>query len=146
MSVTFGCIAAVALRDRMSRIWVESGPWGTARAVSWRVNQAFDFDQYCLTGGAERWLRIPLGRTARPSFAGQALMVVKRTPTAPFVGPTTGFVINYTPDHAVRYDESSLASEGPLASSKRYQPVSPLHNTNNTCFRVPVPRISCARC
>jgi len=58
-----------------------------------------------LTGGAERWLKIPLDVSQRPvTFARQALKFVRRTPVVPFFGPTTGFVVNYTPDQAVRFD------------------------------------------
>jgi hypothetical protein len=58
-----------------------------------------------LTGGAERWLRIPLDALRPPvTFAMQSLAVVRRTPVVPFFGPTTGFVVNYTPDQAVRFD------------------------------------------
>ena len=38
------------------------------------------------------------------TFATQALGFVRQTPVVPFFGPTTGFVINYTPDRAVRFD------------------------------------------
>ena len=27
-----------------------------------------------------------------------------KTPIVPFFGPTRGFIVNYTPDHAVRFD------------------------------------------
>ena len=38
------------------------------------------------------------------SYAAQALAVVRKTPEVKFFGPTTGFIVNYTPDHAVRFD------------------------------------------
>jgi hypothetical protein len=58
-----------------------------------------------ITGGAERWLRIPLDLLQPPlTYADQALAVVQQTPIVKFFGPTTGFVVNYTPDHAVRFD------------------------------------------
>jgi hypothetical protein len=58
-----------------------------------------------ITGGAERWLKIPLDLSQPPvSFAAQALAVVRRTPAVQFFGATTGFIMNYTPDHAVRFD------------------------------------------
>jgi hypothetical protein len=46
------------------------------------------------------------GDPSRPpvSYAGQALSVVRRTPFVEFFGATTGFIVNYTPDHAVRFD------------------------------------------
>jgi hypothetical protein len=58
-----------------------------------------------VTGGAERWLKIPLDISQSPvTYAEQALAVVRQTPTVRFFGPTTGFIVNYTPDHAVRFD------------------------------------------
>jgi hypothetical protein len=60
---------------------------------------------YGLSGGAERWLKIDLDLTEPPdSYARQALSVVGRRPFIPFFGATTGFVVNYTPDHALRFD------------------------------------------
>src|SRR5665213_1775059 len=60
---------------------------------------------YGLTGGAERWLKIPLDLSQPPvTFVAQAVSVAKRTPLAPFHGTTTGFIVNYTPDSAVRFD------------------------------------------
>lgn len=38
------------------------------------------------------------------SYAAQALAVVRKTPEVKFFGPTSGFIVNYTPDHAVRFD------------------------------------------
>jgi hypothetical protein len=38
------------------------------------------------------------------TYAEQALAVVRKTPVVQFFGPTTGFIVNYTPDHAVRFD------------------------------------------
>jgi hypothetical protein len=58
-----------------------------------------------ITGGPERWLKIPLDVTQPPlSYAEQALAAVRKTPEVKFFGPTTGYVVNYTPDHAVRFD------------------------------------------
>jgi hypothetical protein len=37
------------------------------------------------------------------TYAQQALAVVRTTPLVPFHGKTTGFVIKYTPDHAIRF-------------------------------------------
>ena len=57
-----------------------------------------------ISGGAKRWLKIPLDLEQPPvTFATQALGFVRQTPVVPFFGPTTGFVINYTPDRAVRF-------------------------------------------
>ena len=58
-----------------------------------------------ISGGPKRWLTIPLD-TSRPpeTFAAQALAVAKETPTVPFFGRTTGVIVNYTPDSAVRFD------------------------------------------
>jgi hypothetical protein len=58
-----------------------------------------------ITGGAERWLKIPLDLSQPPvSYAAQALAVVRTTPVVQFFGATTGFIVNYSPDHAVRFD------------------------------------------
>ncbi len=60
---------------------------------------------YGLTGGSERWLRIRLDLSQPPvTFAAQACAVAKQTPLVPFYGRTTGFIVNYTPDSAVRFD------------------------------------------
>ena len=60
---------------------------------------------YGFSGGSERWLKIPLD-CSHPSvtYATQAMAVVRRTPMVRFFGPTTGFIVNYTPDRAVRFD------------------------------------------
>jgi len=59
---------------------------------------------YGFAGGSER-LRIPLDLSQPPvSFAGQALTVAQRTPTVTFFGTATGFIVNYSPDFAVRFD------------------------------------------
>jgi hypothetical protein len=74
-----------------------------------RPSQIFIFG---ITGGPERWLRIPLDLAQPPvTFAAQALAVVKKTPVVPFFGPTTGFIISYTPDHAVRFDLNGTPME-----------------------------------
>jgi hypothetical protein len=58
-----------------------------------------------VTGGPERWLKIPLDLSRPPlSYAVQARSVVRETPVVPFFGFTTGFIVNYTTDHAVRFD------------------------------------------
>lgn len=60
---------------------------------------------YGITGGADRWRKIKLDLARPPvTFVAQALAVVKKTAVVPFFGPTTGFIVNYTPDSAVRYD------------------------------------------
>lgn len=60
---------------------------------------------YGVTGGAERWLRIPLGLSKPPvTYAPQAHMIVRNTPVVPFFGATTGFIVNYGPNQAVRFD------------------------------------------
>jgi hypothetical protein len=38
------------------------------------------------------------------SYAAQALAVVRKTPLVKFFGRATRFVVNCTPDYAVRYD------------------------------------------
>jgi hypothetical protein len=60
---------------------------------------------YGMTGGSERWLKIPLD-LSRPAvtFASRAFAVASRTPVVPFFGKTIGFIVNYTPDFAVGFD------------------------------------------
>jgi len=72
-------------------IGTETRPWSIA--------------MYGFSGGSERWLKIPLD-CSRPSvtFATQALSVVRKTPEVRFFGATTGFIVNYSPDRAVRFD------------------------------------------
>ena len=52
----------------------------------------------------------------------QALAVVRRTPAIPFFGATIGFIINYSPDHGVRFDLDGnpveVFSTAPIARSK----------------------------
>ena len=60
---------------------------------------------YGLTGGPERWLRIPIDGSRSPeTFVEQALEVAKANPIVRFFGPLTGFAINYSPNCSVRYD------------------------------------------
>jgi hypothetical protein len=60
---------------------------------------------YGMTGGPERWLKIPLDVWQSPvAYAVQAREFVAKTPEVPFFGKTTGFIVNYTPDSAVRFD------------------------------------------
>ena len=60
---------------------------------------------YGFSGGADRWLKIPLDLSQPPvTFAAQAFTVVRRTPFVQFFGATTGFVVNYDPDHAIHFD------------------------------------------
>jgi hypothetical protein len=67
---------------------------------------------YGLTGGPERWRKIRLDLSQLPvTFAGQAHAAVKKTPIVPFHGPTTGFIVNYTPDNAVRFDLEGIPVE-----------------------------------
>jgi hypothetical protein len=55
-----------------------------------------------ITGVPER-LKIPLDLSKPPvSYAARALTVVRRTPVVKVFGGTTGFVVNYGPDKAVR--------------------------------------------
>lgn len=74
-----------------------------------RPSQIFIFG---MTGGPQRWLRIPLDLIQPPvTFAAQALEVGSKTPEVRFFGPTTGFIISYTPDHAVRFGLDGIAVE-----------------------------------
>jgi hypothetical protein len=98
------------LRKRASRATAEAEaawreafkPHGILLGTDTRPSQAFIF---AITGGAERWLHIPLDHSQPPvTYAEQALAVVRKTPFVHFFGRTTGFIVNYTPDHAVRFD------------------------------------------
>jgi hypothetical protein len=76
---------------------------------------------FAITGGAERWLKIPLDLSQPPlSYATQALAVVRRTPFVQYFGATTGFIVNYTPDHAVRFDLESNPVE---TFTRAYRPM-----------------------
>ncbi len=44
------------------------------------------------------------------TFAAQALAVVRHTPTVTYFGTTKGFIVNYTPDHAVQFDTESTVA------------------------------------
>jgi hypothetical protein len=67
---------------------------------------------YGLSGGPERWLKIPLDCSRPPlTYAAQALAIVRKTPVVHFFGPTTGFIVNYTPDYAVRFDLEGIPIE-----------------------------------
>ena len=75
---------------------------------------------YGLSGGADRWLRIQLALSQSPvTFAAQALTVVRRTPFVQFFGATTGFVVDFDPDHAIRFDLDGNPVE---ALSHAYRP------------------------
>jgi hypothetical protein len=84
-------------------------PHGYLLGTSDWPSQIFIFG---ITGGPERWLKIPLDLSQPPlSYAPQALAVVRRTPFVKFFGATTGFIVNYTPDHAVRFDVEGRSVE-----------------------------------
>jgi hypothetical protein len=74
---------------------------------------------YGLSGGPERWLKISLDYSRPPlTYAAQALAIVRKTPVVHFFGPTTGFIVNYTPDCAVRFDlDGSPIERFPAAHS-----------------------------
>jgi hypothetical protein len=77
-------------------------PHGILLGTDTRPSQLLFF---AITGGAERWLKIPLDLSQSPvTYAEQALAVVRKTPFVQFFGRTMGFIVNYTPDHAVRFD------------------------------------------
>ncbi len=87
--------------------------WDTAWLVSFKPhaylvgsrNRPSQITFYGMTGGPERWLKIPLDLSQPPvTYAVQAHEVVAKTPFVPFFGKTTGFVVNYTPDSAVSFD------------------------------------------
>jgi hypothetical protein len=57
-------------------------------------------------------LKIPLDFSQPPvTYAGQALAVARETPFVQFFGKTTGFIVNYTADHAVRFDREGQPVE-----------------------------------
>ncbi len=77
-------------------------PHGILLGMDTRPSQALIFN---ITGGAERWLRIPFDQSQPPvTYAEQALAVVRKTPFVHFFGRTMGFIVNYMPDHAVCFD------------------------------------------
>jgi hypothetical protein len=47
------------------------------------------------------------------------LIVVRKTPEVPFYGPTIGFVVNYSPHRAVRFD---LAGNPVAMLDRAYEP------------------------
>ena len=50
-------------------------------------------------------MKISLDLSQPPvTYALQAHEFVKKTPFVPYHGRTTGFIVNYTPDRAVRFD------------------------------------------
>jgi hypothetical protein len=105
-------IAAKA--DALWRASFEPGAY--LLGASDRPSQIFIFG---ITGGADRSLKIPLDLSRPPeTYAGQALSVVRRTPEVKFFGPTIGFIVNYTPDHAVRFDLQGRPVE-PLTRAHR---------------------------
>ncbi len=71
--------------------------------TSLRPSQIFAFG---LTGGVERYLRIPLDISrGSDTFIEQAMKYLNAHPQVPFFGPSTGFIINYTPDRTEHYDK-----------------------------------------
>jgi hypothetical protein len=78
---------------------------------------------YAITGGSERWLKIKLD-LSKPSntFIEQVLTALPNRLdlgkdgllSVPFFGYALGFIINYSPDAAVRYDlKGNAAHESP---------------------------------
>jgi hypothetical protein len=81
-----------------------------------RPSQIFFFG---ITGGPDRWLKIPLDLSQPPiSYVAQTLAVLRKTPEVKFFGPTTGFIVNYSPDLAIRFDIEGQPVET-LASAYR---------------------------
>jgi hypothetical protein len=75
---------------------------------------------YGMTGGAKRWLEIPLDQLQPPvTFAAQAHSVVRSMPVVPFFGKTIGCIVNYSPDCAVRFD---LKGDPVEAFDRAYSP------------------------
>jgi hypothetical protein len=75
---------------------------------------------YAISGGSERWLKIELD-LSKPSntFVQKAIAALSsRTDlgkdgrlSVPFFGYALGFIVNYSPDQAVRYDLKGNAVE-----------------------------------
>jgi hypothetical protein len=66
-----------------------------------------------ITGGPKRWLKIELDLSeSSDTFVVQAIAALPRKLhlgrdgrlTVPFFGHALGFIVNYSPDQAVRYD------------------------------------------
>ncbi len=58
-----------------------------------------------ISGGPERWLKIPLDLTQPPlTFLYQALGQAKTKKAVPFFDKVIGVIINYTPDRAICFD------------------------------------------
>jgi hypothetical protein len=98
------------LEERATRVAAEADaawreefkPHAILLGTQERPSQIFIF---AVTGGAERWLKIHLDVSQPPvTYAEQALAIVRKTPFVQFFGKTTGFIVNYSPDHAVRFD------------------------------------------
>ncbi len=61
--------------------------------------------QYAFTGGARRWLAIPLDLSQPPvTYAAQALAYAQLQREIRFFGSTVGFWLSYTAGRAVRFD------------------------------------------
>jgi hypothetical protein len=57
------------------------------------------------SGGPDRWLKIALDLTKQPvTFASQALVQAKLKKDTAYFGKIIGVIVNYSPDHAVRFD------------------------------------------
>jgi hypothetical protein len=95
--------AARAVEDEADRCWRASfAPHGYLLGSSPRPSS---IAIYAWSGGSERWLKIRFDLSQSPAaFARQALAALRRSAVIPFHGVATGFVINYTPDSAVRFD------------------------------------------
>jgi|HubBroStandDraft_6_1064221.scaffolds.fasta_scaffold318376_2 hypothetical protein len=94
--------AQIAAAERDAEWRATFKPCAYLLGTETRPTQIFIF---AISGGAERWLRIPLDLTQPAvTFAAQAHAVVRTTPVVPLHGATVGFVVNYTPDCAVRFD------------------------------------------
>ena len=77
-------------------------PHGILLGTQERPSQIFIF---AVSGSTDRWLKIPLDVSQPPvTYAEQALAIVRNIPSVQFFGRTTGFIVNYAPDHAVRFD------------------------------------------
>jgi hypothetical protein len=99
-----------AAEEAREAVWrANFSPCAYLRGAATRPSSGF---MYGISGGPERWLKIPLDLSRSPlSFAAQALEDVRNRREVQFFGPVTGFVINYTLSFAVGFDVQGNALE-----------------------------------
>jgi hypothetical protein len=110
-------IVATAIRDTEKQLEEAARIAAAEREAAWRASfqpcayllgtetRPTQIIFFGISGGSERWLRIPLDLTQPAvTFAAQAHAVARTTQVVPFHGSTVGYIVNYTPDCAVRFD------------------------------------------